>query len=173
VSHIEALHGDYIQQADQVLARFQQFGPWYKNREQNLEILVDVAGVGTSVKMTLQDRARTHGINVRIRPYSFVASIAPFETKDSVMRMDKSSTYELAYRVAATGLLRIDSELPMASALKIEMENLGVVASPSGRPLINATQGNHDDLTTAVVAAIAYLNHRRPTPIIMRRIPGL
>jgi hypothetical protein len=158
VTHIESLKGDYIQQADQVIQRWLNFNRWYQDRHVPLTMLIDVAGVGTSVKMTLQHRATAAGASLHIRPYSFVSSISPTGSSHGVLRLDKPSVYELAYRLAANGQLKIDKDLPLSKELKREMENLTVVSSASGRPLINAAQGNFDDLTTATVAALAYLD---------------
>lgn len=160
VRHIESLKGDYIHQSDQVVSRWTRFNKWYSQRHIPTICLIDVAGVGTSVKMTLRDRASMAGASMTIRPYSFVASIAPTGSSHGVMRLDKSSVYELAYRCAANGQLQIDKNLPLAKELKAEMENLQVVQSASGRPLINAASGSYDDLVTAVVAALAYCDLR-------------
>ena len=169
VRHIESLKGDYIKQADQVVGRYIGFERWYKERHVPLTTIIDVAGVGTSVRMTLMDRAQTAGIRISVRPYSFVASLAPNATSKSILRMDKASVYELAYRIAANGQLLIDKDLPLSKELKRELENLTVVPSMSGRPLINAAQGNFDDLTTATVSALAFLDFHRAMPRILPR----
>jgi hypothetical protein len=158
VTHIESLRGDYIQQADQVVQRWMTFNRWYKERHVTLTTLIDVAGVGTSVRMTLQHRATAAGASLHVYPYSFVSSINPTGSSHGVLRLDKPSVYELAYRLAANGQLKIDKDLPLSKELKKEMENLSVVSSPSGRPLINAAPGGFDDLTTATVAALAYMD---------------
>jgi hypothetical protein len=164
VRHIEVIKGDYLRQSDAVVARWMQFNRWYKERHVPLTLIIDVAGVGTSVRMTLKDRAEMSGVHIPVRPYSFVASISPTSSSHGVLRMDKPSVYELAYRLAANGQLKIDKNLPLAKELKIEMENLQVVQSPSGRPLINAASGSYDDLTTAVVAALGFCDLRGPAP---------
>jgi hypothetical protein len=168
VTHIESLKGDYIKQADQVVSRYAGFVRWYKEREVPLTTIIDSAGVGTSVRMTLMDRAQTAGIHINMKPYSFVASLIPSATTNRILRMDKASVYELAYRIAANGQLMIDKDLPLAKELKKEMENLTVVSSAAGRPLINAAQGNYDDLTTATVAALAFLDFKPPSPRVLR-----
>jgi hypothetical protein len=172
VVHIEVLKGDYLQQSDQVVARFAQFARWYKERKIYLDLLIDVAGVGVSVKMTLRNRAELAGIMIPIKPYSFVSSIQPSSHSHSILRLDKPSVYEFAYRIAANGQLKIHTGLPLAKELKREMENLNVVSSPSGRPLINAPQGEFDDLTTSVVSALAYMDMKGGVYAI-DRIPGL
>lgn len=170
VTHIESLKGDYIKQADQVVSRYTGFMRWYKERDVPLTTIIDSAGVGTSVRMTLRDRAETAGVHINMKPYSFVASLIPSATSNSILRMDKASVYELAYRIAANGQLMIDKDLPLAKELKREMENLTVVSSAAGRPLINAAQGNYDDLTTATVAALAFLDFKKASPRVLPRI---
>ena len=172
VVHIETLKGDYLQQSDTLIERWKQFNNWYKKYGITLNLLIDAAGVGVSVRMTLRDRADLAGVSIPIKAYSFVAGMQPVKISHSIMRFDKPSVYEFAYRIAANGQLKIHNQLPMAKELKREMENLNVVQSASGRPIINAPNGEYDDLCTALVSALAFMDLRGGIHVY-DRIPGL
>ena len=172
VVDIQVLKGDYLQQSDKVVEIWAKFQRWYRERGLPLHLLIDAAGVGVSVKMTLRNRAELAGLSIPVKGYTFVSSIMPSKTSHSILRLDKPSVYEFAYRIAANGQLKIHTGLPLARELKREMENLNVVQSPSGRPLINAPAGEWDDLCTATVAALAFMDLRGGVRAI-DRIPGL
>jgi hypothetical protein len=170
VHAIEVLRGDYLEQSDQLIREWINFNAWYHKKGVPLTILVDAGGVGASVIMTLRNRAELVGVSPLIKKYSFVASISPQTISHATIRFDKVSTYEFSYRLMANKQLLIKDDLPLAKELKIEMENLSVTQSASGRPLINAPSGSMDDLITATVAGLAYFDLKGRVP---RAIPNI
>ena len=169
VRDISVLKGDYLRQSDEVISRWIKTNGWYRQHRVPVSILVDAAGVGISVVQTLRSRALLAEVTPSIRAYSFVASNTPMGYSHNTLRLDKISVYEHAYSAMATGQLKIDSKIPLAKELRQELENLQVTNSQSGRPLINAASGSYDDLVTATVAGLAYLDLKGE----MRAIPSI